>query len=86
MELLQDVYILLERIGQRERNRKFVIVASRQHVLIQRQREVVKLIETMRSQSHISNYILFVYKKFLVDRRDDNTWDDKIMKVSPRII
>lgn len=73
MELLQDVYILLERIGQRERNRKFVIVASRQHVLIQRQREVVKLIETMRSQSHISNYILFVYKKFLVDRRDDNT-------------
>lgn len=84
MELLQDVYILLERIGQRERNRKFVIVASRQHVLIQR--EVVKLIETMRSQSHISNYILFVYKKFLVDRRDDNTWDDKIMKVSPRII
>lgn len=71
MELLQDVYILLERIGQRERNRKFVIVASRQHVLIQR--EVVKLIETMRSQSHISNYILFVYKKFLVDRRDDNT-------------
>lgn len=73
MELLQDVYILLERIGQRERNRKFVIVASRQHVLIQRQREVVKLIETMRSQSHISNYISFVYKKFLVDRRDDNT-------------
>lgn len=73
MELLQDVYILLERIGQRERNRKFVIVASRQHVLIQRQREVVKLIERMRSQSHISNYILFVYKKFLVDRRDDNT-------------
>lgn len=73
MELLQDVYILLERIGQRERNRKFVIVSSRQHVLIQRQREVVKLIETMRSQSHISNYILFVYKKFLVDRRDDNT-------------
>lgn len=73
MELLQDVYILLERIGQRERNRKFVIVASRQHVLIQRQREVVKLIETMRSQSHISNYILFVYKKFLVDQRDDNT-------------
>lgn len=71
MELLQDVYILLERIGQRERNRKFVIVSSRQHVLIQR--EVVKLIETMRSQSHISNYILFVYKKFLVDRRDDNT-------------